>query len=120
MGEPFGALGRIRMKAHLSPCFDQLDILAIEGSGEDLRCIKTVEAVKIGCGYSLDPIARIDQEAAQELMDSLWQCGIRPSEKTAGPEKGELVSVREHLDDMRRLVFASMKMEEPARQRNVR
>lgn len=40
---------------------------------------------------------------AQELMDDLWRCGLRPSE--AGESAGALSSTKFHLEDMRKLVF---------------
>ena len=51
----------------------------------------------------VDPFMSIGTEMAQELMDSLWNCGVRPSEQGAdnvGKEKALL----NHLEDMRRLV----------------
>lgn len=46
--------------------------------------------------------AHIDRTAAQTLMDTLWECGIRP---TAGKgSAGQLAAVQEHLQDMRVLV----------------
>ena len=40
---------------------------------------------------------------AQELMDDLWQCGVRPSEGTGSA--GSLKATQDHLKDMQRLVF---------------
>lgn len=37
-------------------------------------------------------------ETAQELMDSLWQCGIRPSEGTGSA--GSLKATQDHLKDL--------------------
>ncbi len=42
-------------------------------------------------------------EAAQELMDSLWQCGLRPSEGSGSA--GALAATQRHLEDLRALVF---------------
>jgi hypothetical protein len=42
-------------------------------------------------------------EAAQELMESLWNAGIRPSQ--AAGSVGQLGAVEAHLRDMRHLAF---------------
>jgi hypothetical protein len=49
------------------------------------------------------PTFAMTREAAQELMDRLWQCGIRPSEGSGSA--GQLAATRAHLEDMRALVF---------------
>lgn len=51
----------------------------------------------------MEPTVRIHQDAAQQLMDELWQCGLRPSEGTGSA--GQLKAVQDHLADMRKLVF---------------
>lgn len=49
------------------------------------------------------PFAQFKTTEAQELMDSLWQCGLRPSEGSGSA--GALAATQRHLDDMRTLVF---------------
>ena len=44
------------------------------------------------------PTTEIGVTAAQELMDDLWQCGIRPSEGTGSA--GQLAATQRHLEDM--------------------
>lgn len=62
-----------------------------------------IDYVEKSAGASIDPLFTLSLEAAQRLMDSLYECGIRPSsQKTTD---GELVAVRLHLEDMRTLVF---------------
>jgi len=46
---------------------------------------------------------RIGNNAAQEIMDQLWQIGFRPSEGTGSASA--LAATQKHLDDMRKLVF---------------
>jgi len=52
-----------------------------------------------------EPFARIGIQEAQNLMDELWQCGLRPSEGTGSA--GSLRATERHLEDMRKLVFKS-------------
>ena len=46
---------------------------------------------------------RVSPTAAQEMMDGLWSCGIRPSEGTGSA--GAMAATQKHLEDMRTLVF---------------
>ncbi len=50
-----------------------------------------------------EPFLSITRESAQSLMDALWSCGLRPSEGQGSA--GQLAAVKDHLNDMRRLVF---------------
>lgn len=65
----------------------------------------TMNALQEG-GY-IEPFARLTPEAAQELMDDLWRCGLRPSEGSGSA--GALAATQRHLEDMRTLVFKSDK-----------
>jgi hypothetical protein len=64
-----------------------------------------VEVVFKECspGARMDPAFSLDKTSIQELMDSLWQTGIRPSEGVAST--GQIEAVQNHLKDMQRLVF---------------
>lgn len=57
-----------------------------------------------------DPgMARLDADAAQSLIDELWNAGVRPSHEAQGI--GQIAALRDHLGDMRRLVFHSAGLE---------
>lgn len=45
------------------------------------------------------------EDLAQQLMNDLWRCGMRPTEGKGSA--GQLTAVQYHLEDMRRLVFES-------------
>ena len=49
------------------------------------------------------PTFSLPPEAAQGLIDALWECGLRPTEGTGSA--GALAAVQRHLEDMRSLVF---------------
>jgi len=57
----------------------------------------------ISSAIAAEPFARIGIQEAQNLMDELWQCGLRPSEGTGSA--GSLRATERHLEDMRKLVF---------------
>lgn len=66
--------------------------------------ISRMEVVHVEDGAcNIPPLFTIDQDQAQQIMDSLWDCGIRPSEGTGSA--GALAAVQRHLEDMRALVF---------------
>lgn len=48
----------------------------------------------------------LDLAGAQELIDSLWQCGLRPSEGSGSA--GALAATERHLADMRQIAFHFM------------
>jgi len=51
----------------------------------------------------IDPMLRIGIQQAQQLMDELWQCGLRPTEGTGSA--GSLKATENHLADMKRIAF---------------
>lgn len=46
---------------------------------------------------------RLSADAAQRLMDDLWDAGVRPAEGAGSA--GQLAATVRHLEDMRTLVF---------------
>ena len=54
-------------------------------------------------GIPHDPMCYLSRSAAIELMDSLWNCGVRPSNGEGNV--GQIGAMKDHLNDMRRLVF---------------
>lgn len=48
----------------------------------------------------VDPTLKLSYEEGQQLLDQLWNVGLRPSREVGGG-KGELASTQRHLDDMR-------------------
>lgn len=54
---------------------------------------------------NLSPLT-IKPEAAQKLMDDLWNCGLRPSEGTGSA--GQLAAVQAHLKDFKTILFKKL------------
>lgn len=52
------------------------------------------------------PFMRIDIHTAQQFIDELWQCGLRPSEGTGSA--GSLKATENHLKDMTRIAFKQL------------
>lgn len=55
-----------------------------------------------------EPTCRLSPEAAQQLMDQLWQVGIRPTEGTGSA--GSLAATQQHLNDMRAIVSKQLEV----------
>ena len=51
------------------------------------------------CSVLPEPVIEIGDTQAQMLMDSLWNCGIRPTDGAG--TAGSMAAVQEHLKDMR-------------------
>lgn len=54
-----------------------------------------------------DPTISLRPDAAQKLMDELWQCGIRPTEGSGSA--GSLAATERHLGDMKKIAFGLLK-----------
>jgi hypothetical protein len=55
-----------------------------------------------------EPLFYLDTHYAQQLMDSLWQAGLRPSEGAGSA--GAMAAVEKHLADMRTIAFRGLGM----------
>lgn len=68
-----------------------------------------VTFVKHEPGGQVAPMLRIGIQQAQQLMDELWQCGLRPTEGTGSA--GSLAATERHLADMRVIALGLLKGE---------
>ena len=67
----------------------------------------TMETLEIGQFRPETPLV-INLTTAQELIDSLWECGLRPSEGSGSA--GSLKSTENHLKDMQTLSWRLLGM----------
>ena len=58
-------------------------------------------------GTHADPMARLEIHVAQQLMDELWQCGLRPTEGTGSA--GSLAATERHLKDMQSIAMGLLR-----------
>jgi hypothetical protein len=56
--------------------------------------------------YSGNPTLQIDDTRAQQLMDDLWTCGLRPTEGAGSA--GALAATQQHLKDMQAIAFKQL------------
>jgi len=88
-------------------------------NGISLYCRQVIENVsesiaqpvvfeKMDRGLLSPPFLTLGIQSAQNLMDELWQCGVRPTEGTGSA--GSLGAVEKHLSDMRKIAFKNLKI----------
>jgi len=101
------------MQVFASLNYRSVDITWVDRSSDGkLRAIPPVaEPVAFDEGSNPLPTMRLTREAAQMLMDELWNCNIRP-EGAAG-SVGQLGAVEKHLQDMRAIAFAKLEIGKP-------
>lgn len=95
----FSTLPGMCVKAMRQPWSSGIALLI----GDQQNHVTNIEMYHYEVGRETKPTLSIGFTAAQELMDDLWQCGLRPSEGTGSA--GAMRAVERHLEDMRRLVF---------------
>lgn len=57
--------------------------------------------------YPSHPSLTISQQSAQDLMDQLWRCGLRPTEGAGSA--GSLAATERHLRDMQAICMGLLK-----------
>ena len=92
------------IKASKNPWVNKIEILIGDESRRGVFGVATdIVFHKKEEGEMLSPTLVIDGDSAQQLMDDLYRCGIRPSE--ASGSVGQLSATERHLKDMQRIVF---------------
>jgi hypothetical protein len=92
-----------RIAAELKPWGRQIDLYFGRHEGETFKAAQPVQFIAQREDQQVEPFMSLHVGVAQELMDELWRCGLRPSEGSGSA--GALAATERHLDDMRRLVF---------------
>lgn len=75
-------------------------------SATDRTGCRGVLMEKIDAGMEMPTALVLRREQAQELMDSLWNVGVRPTEGMGSA--GSFAAQAAHLSDMRSIAFASL------------
>jgi len=93
----------IKVFANKNPWRRDIEVLIVDEMKNGSRAAGRLLMSSVEEGQIIDPTFTIDGSAAQELMDELWRCGIRPAEGVGSV--GQLAATEHHLKDMQRLVF---------------
>jgi len=102
----------IRAIAHRDPWSERVGVLLVKHeTGKPRLIAKPLDFAEVPAGASVDPTFSLQRDEAQELMDMLWNCGLRP---TQGKQStGQLDAVERHLADMRAIAFNRLEIEKP-------
>lgn len=89
-----------------------LDVYSRHGRNQEILSVAQPvvmsEITRENEAMSTTPVLSMNPETAQGLMDSLWECGLRPSEGAGSA--GALAATQKHLDDMKRIAFHTLKI----------
>jgi hypothetical protein len=96
------------VRAHREPMWkDRIHIhLYFVRNVDGVESISQATAVKLKPvpeGIQTAPTFSLQTEEAQQLMDELWHCGLRPTDGSGSA--GSLAATERHLKDLQRLVF---------------
>ncbi len=96
---------RTQIFARFEPWRRNVDILyVLEETGKPRMVAKPVEFVAVEHEHlATEPTMTFGLDVAQQLIDELWRCGLRPTEGSGSA--GSLAATERHLADMRALVF---------------
>lgn len=102
----------VRAIAHQHPWDERVGfMLVLHETGKKRVVAKPLEFVEVPEGAPLDPTFSLDRPEAQELMDMLWSCGLRPTQGKGS--EGQLGAVERHLADMRAIAFNKLEIKQP-------
>lgn len=85
-------------------------LFACQKQGDDYFEAQPLEFKLLGEAEADKPFLKMSKHNAQILMDDLWECGLRPSEGSGSA--GSLKATQNHLADMKKITFHSLKMQE--------
>ena len=93
----------IQFYAKMSPFYDRVEIYVRQKIGDKLAFARSIVLEPMEEGQMPDPMLEIEREDAQTLMDTLWECGLRPSAGIGSV--GQLGAIKNHLQDMQKIAF---------------
>lgn len=99
------------IRCSLVPWFDRLQIAVFNKDWNGVVSIAaplTLVPFKQGKLVG-EPTLSVRVDEAQQFMDELWRCGLRPSEGAGSA--GSLKATETHLADMRRIAFELLAMD---------
>jgi hypothetical protein len=88
-----------------APWSDSVEFMLMTTSGSGVVSVgSSITMTTVEHGELIaHPTFRLTRMEAQQLLENLWQCGLRPLDGTGSV--GQLGATERHLEDMRRLVF---------------
>jgi hypothetical protein len=93
-------MNNFKVRAQSAPWNRGVEFLAEENGAFGKSLTMEIPANK---GMLVAPTFSLSMDAAQTLMDDLWNCGLRPTEGSGSA--GAFAAQGKHLEDMRKIVF---------------
>ena len=103
---------RLRFHCEYSPYADSYSLHV--GAGRPLTAVAKpleFEPHEPGTICPDNPTLRLQIEDAQQLIDTLWSAGLRPTQ--GKQSEGVTAAQEKHLQDMRTIAFAKLKVDRP-------
>lgn len=101
---------RNRIRADYSFSSDRVEIRYLYKSDSGAESIaEPITLAPYKYGEWTDPMITLTRDEARELMDSLWQAGVRPTEQGS---PGQIAALERHLSDMRAIAFGYVRHKE--------
>lgn len=96
----------VRINAYWEPRYQRVGLYAMRSDGElGHKAEPIIWTPKKDRFEYVEPCMTFDDpKELQELMDSMWCMGLRPSARS-DEYKAQLGTMKDHLNDMRALVF---------------
>ncbi len=99
-----------RILCNIQPWNRAIDIALFEEQGDrSMIGAPVVMKQRKSDTFVSEPTVQLKPDEAQELMDELWRCGLRPSEGTGSA--GSLAATERHLEDMRKIAMKQLGIE---------
>lgn len=94
----------LRFSATRSRFMPTIELFAgVEWPNGDLDIVQPVTLKREDADMFHQPFITLGREQAQNLMDELWNCGLRPSDGAGSA--GQQAATEKHLADMRTIAF---------------
>lgn len=96
---------RIEVFANAGPWSRHIELLICINArdGQKYAVSDAITFTKVNDGEHVPPTLKLDHTAVQELIDSLWASGLRPTDGSGSA--GAFAAQGRHLEDLRTLVF---------------
>lgn len=100
----------LEARAHAAPWDRSVEIAIIKRMPEGRKAYaKSLTMETVGTGVAIQKAFSLEYEAAQKLMDDLWDAGLRPSEGSGSA--GSLAATQKHLADLKQIAFHVLKID---------
>lgn len=98
-------MSKLEVRAASSPWYSSIEFVIYNGTTAG----KAIEFEECKYREQVKPTFSVPREAAQVLMDDLWNSGLRPTEGTGSA--GSLRATEKHVDDLRKIAFKVLDIE---------